>query len=106
MRWTNDTQNYFDKQTRYSEYYVPIPLILVAILIGINGNSKVTHFFGGKLNERKTTFFAFWSFQCVIAVVNVLNIIYIIKSNPTEVQAHIVTIGTLSFVFIYAGFLS
>ena len=105
MRWTSDTQHYFTKQTAYSEYYVPIPLILVAIFIGINGSSKVSHFFSGELHKRKGKFLAFWSFQCVIAVVNVLNIIYIIKSNPTGAQAHIVTIGTLSFAFLYAVFI-
>ena len=35
---------------------------------------------------------------------NVLNIIYIIKSNPTGIQVHVVTIGTVGFVVIYAVF--
>ena len=60
------------------------------------------NFFAGKLNKRKTTFIAFWSFQCVIAVVNILNIVYILKSNPKGAQAYIVTAGTICFLFVYA----
>lgn len=103
LRWTSSTEHSFDKQTVYSEYYIPIPLILVAVLIGINSARGVFNFFGRRLKERKTYFLAFWSFQLVIAEVNILDIVYIIKSDPKGAESLVVTLGTLTFVFIYAG---
>ena len=101
MRWTNSTEHSFIKDTSYSNYYFSIPVIAVAIWIGIYSNSEVFEFFGRRLKERKAHFLAFWSFQCVIVVVNILNMIYIIKSDPNGAQSYIVTVGTLICVIGY-----